>query len=654
MKALLYTILCILVSIALYKNHSLINIVMVVIVGLAIMLYEYHRQNNGLLETFTETEETSVTQHENYDNMYSNRDKFVDINFTEDMEKLTSIFNNYRNELVFYVSTFDGRFVDFGNKALKNKMNTDQVFQLTETNEMSTLYHQSMGVRVTNLVNLPSAKETFDNISTFTTFMYIKFDTAQVRKHFKEGGNNAFSLFKFDHHNVITNKMNYDLFDIVIRFEGPALEDYNPRIQLYFADEKMDREYIYDTNDFFTDKMFTDNRFHLLTFVKGNPDNENADEELYIYLDDKRLLHCTTCSLSEFETYNSDNMEIRNTPIRMNDQSVRQKNKTVKEPLEFKISALGIMRSKSLTATEVTNLSNYFKLIENHMSPDIQEIIQEKRACENELRTKTEYVERMIKTECPFPPDICESVECKYINNWDNINEIVDTPLCFQKLISYCDSKTDPLGEKEWLCKYLKSDNINKMATNIANMPAGLTSQSGSASTAGGNTCSNTNSANEENANGNVSIKDIHLDKTYRNANGKYDSEMHRIVQNMIKQNGGVIDPNLVRTLRTTHNVGDLSPDRDDSGIVDVSTLLNHSDESEAQSAPTIAPAAPAPSPSGDASLDHLRTMVHQANSVDLDQTFDANNPYNRLLEKYEAKKNESNGFFSKLLNGWF
>lgn len=667
MKALLYTILCILVIANLYKSRSLMNMVLVGVVMLSVIIHEYNIRYNARdeRELFNEGSATTTMSKTNTELMYENRNLFADFDYVEDISNLTSNFNAYNNELVFYVSTFDKINIDWKNNALINKIpsgpSNESKLSLTETNEMNKIFNQSTGLKIANLVNLPSAKQMLENIDSFTIFMYIKLDTAQIRQKFEQGGDHPFSLLKFDHHNVISDKLNYDLFDVVLRFHGAidtSDENYNPNIELYVADKLMEVYYVWNPQHFFENKLFTDNKFHLLTFVKGNMSNEDGDGDLTVYLDNIPLIECQNCVHStEFRTYDSDNMEIRNTPIRMNDQTVRQAQSnniignidmldtSSTQPLEFRLSAMGILRGKALTLPEVEDMWKYFKGIENHLSPEMQQLFQENRLLKADIDENQKYIDKMKQTDCPFSSSICESVECKYINNWENINELVDNPLCFQKLNTYCDSKTN-FPDKEWLCKYIKSENVGKMARNISTSSDNFRDTFGEDIPNESSSCSNRNGAPPEVAN----LKDIHLDNTYRNTSGKYDSEMHRLVGDII-ENKGVIDPSLVRALRTTQNVGNSSPDRDSSGLVDVDSLINlgkvvnKNDTQETSDASNT-----------DDSFEKLKALIKDSEAIDLQQpsTDKEENPYNKLLDKYESRNDKQLGWFEKWLKGWF
>ena len=684
MRSILYSVLLILVLVVLYGYMSATNAVVLVVSAVALGMVEYRakksvaRAREGFLESAPPTGDigagpgpASREPHQ----MIDSSDLFVDKDFKENIGALREAINDTKGHLVFYVSTFDKQFVHFDQKTLQNHVSNDitRDFLQYETGlsnsinnkhfKMDEVYHQTNGLKITSKVVLPDAKFLLESFEKFTIFMYLKMDREQILEMFNPNSPDEidYSLLKFDHHNVINDKQNYKLFEIILKF---MKNRHNPNIDINIGDTFV-TGYTYRDEELFQDKMLYDNKFHLLTLVKGDMENEDGDATIMFYLDDKLLIPCGQCfSMSQFKTYNSESIGIRDSGIRINDNEefdntatdansrhqtyATDSSSTKRKNLEFRMNALGVIRKKALNAVEVKRMYEYFSKIKSDLSPEIRDMYLNNRKLQKEVDDNRNIVDKYKKTECPFSTEVCESRECRYINNWENINELVDNPVCFQKLNTYCDSLGTSIPEKQSICRYIKSDNIGKMARVVNDTELFLKryNEGREESPDGATGTSSTGALN---------VRDIHLDDTFRDGSGKFNSEMHRKVNEMLRQPGN-IDPSLVRSLRTTINVGDNNQNRDDSGVIDVDTLIggarpndkgNNDVANNKGSSETV-----------DESFEKLKSAMRQSEAVvDLSRPDGHENPYQALLDKYDTdmkvSKQSGVGGVSRFLNSW-
>ena len=687
MRSILYSVLLILVLVVLYGYRSATNVVALVVSAVALGMVEYRAQKSvaRVREGFQESPSTDAVASATGTSMVpyqmDTSDLFVDRDFKENIGALREAIGDTKGNLVFYVSTFDKQFVHFDQKTLQNHVSNDITRDFLQydsglsnninkkNSNMDEVYHQTNGLKISSKVVLPDAKFMLESFDKFTIFIYLKMDREQIMEMFNVNSPDEidYSLLKFDHHNVINDKQNYKLFEIVLKF---LKNKHNPNIDINIGDTRV-TGYTYRDEELFQDKMLYDNKFHLLTLVKGDMENEDGDATIMFYLDDKLLIPCGQCfSMAQFKTYNSESIGIRDSGIRINDNEDTDviadvssdfgppapgidSNVAKRKNLEFRLNALGVIRKKALNAVEVKRLYEYFSKIKSDLSPEMHDMYVNNRKLQKEVDDTRNIMDKYKKTECPFSAEVCESRECRYINNWENINELVDNPVCFQKLNAYCDSLGTSIPEKQSICKYIKSDNIGKMArvvndTELFRKRYNEGREEGHGGVEGGSAGTSSTGA--------LNVRDINLDSTFRDGSGRFNSEMHRKVNEMLREPGN-IDPSLVRSLRTTVNVGDNNPNRDDSGVIDVDTLITGVQRGNkggggVQNSEGSGAAA-------NESFEKLKSAMKQIEQVtDLSRPDAQENPYQALLNKYEADtkaaSKQPRGALSKFLNGWF
>lgn len=663
MKSILYSVLLIVVLLNVYKYRSLTNIVALIVLAIALGMFEYRVKraaaHKKVQEGFDQTQQTAMSK----DTVEPN-DLYIDPNYKEELQVLRDAIGDSKKNLVFYVSTFDSTLSK--DSTLRNHVTngiTGDVM-LYETAQKDTnmdeIFHQTNGLKIVDKIKLPNAKELLESFDKFTIFMYIKMDREQILDMFNANSpeSRSYSLIKFDHHNVLNEKKNFTLFEVILKFGKMR---HNPNIDIHIGDQWV-TGYNYNEGELFQDKMLYDNKFHLLTLVKGDMENEDGDATIMLYLDDKLLITCGQCfSMADFKTYNNESIGIRDSDIRINDNedvtamnqdtpnNFAQNQSNKKTNLEFRLNALGVVRKKALSPVEVKRLYEYFTKIKSDLSPEMHEMYRANRELQNKVDSNQHILDRYKKTACPFSAEVCESMECRYINNWENINELVDNPVCFQKLNKYCDSLGTSIPEKESICKYIKSDNIGKMARVVNDTE--LFRKRYNEGREGDADRVNTNGVS-----GALNVRDISLDSTYRDKSGQYDGEMHRVVSDMLRQPGN-IDPSLVRTLRTTANVGSTNPNRDDSGIIDVDNLIDNVKLGSQQEQVVKKEDDSVATKAADDSFQNLKSVMQMSHKVaDLAAPDQKQNPYQDLLNKYEKETQmaSNKGILDKLLDRWF
>lgn len=664
MKSILYSVLLIVVLINVYKYRSLTNIVALIVMAIAIGMFEYRIKRSAAHKKVQEGFDQSTV----YNTTVEPNDMYIDPNYKEDLQLLRDAIGDSKKNLVFYVSTFDA--ILSKESTLRNHVTNDitgdvMVYESankTDTN-MDDIFHQTNGLKIVDKIRLPNAKELLESFDKFTIFMYVKMDREQILDMFNPSApeSRSYSLIKFDHHNVLNEKKNFTLFEVILKF---GKMKHNPNIDIHIGDQWV-TGYNYNEGELFQDKMLYDNKFHLITLVKGDMENEDGDATIMLYLDDKLMITCGQCfSMADFKTYNNESIGIRDSDIRINDNedvnttnqnnpvNFGQMQSNKKTNLEFRLNALGVVRKKALSPVEVKRLYEYFTKIKSDLSPEMHEMYKSNRELQNKVDANQHILDRYKKTTCPFSAEVCESMECRYINNWENINELVDNPVCFQKLNTYCDSLGTNIPEKQSICKYIKSDNIGKMArvVNDTELFRKRYNEGKEGDATAGHVATN-------GAAGALDVKDIYLDNTYRDKSGQYNGEMHRVVSDMLRQPGN-IDPSLVRTLRTTANVGNTNPNRDPSGVIDFDTLLDNVEPGSQQEQVAKKEDDSATTKATDDSFEKLKSVMQMSHKVeDLAGHDQKQNPYHDLLNKYDKETqmgSKKKGILDDLLNRWF
>lgn len=426
--------------------------------------------------------------------------------------------------LSYYVSTFDSHKVNldkgyleshiYPNKYTKNFSFKDQLLTNNETK-----FHQNNGIKIVKKLDGPSARNLLDgDFEEFTFFWYCKFDFQEKWFYYsdksdssniienqqifrpcykyknesyqegkldnvclggedriksaKQNNKHVYSFFAFDHENIVTKKGNYKLLDIRFTF---IPGDYNPTIDLRFADNMPaggHLTYTYKPTDFFKRKIMSDGQFHLFTFVKWGG-------KVYFFMDDEPLIDCSidgSCFVKKnFALYQNDPaIKIRDTPIRLNDNVVTKNDNgdIIDNGLQLNLNAFGVYSKKTFDSENtpqsfVTELTSYFRHVKDYMlSYKKFGLNDETMSLKEQLADAQSKLKDLEHQRCPFSNEsICQSMECQYISNWNNIGHLANTPACFVKVMEYCN---DPANvNKEQYCSFLNSKNIGLLARNL-------------------------------------------------------------------------------------------------------------------------------------------------------------------------------------------
>ena len=545
-ESVLYSIIILLILFSLYKNRSKYNVAIISLAVALLLIQMVKRVYETKQEKEHFNEESAITTVTN--------SVFVDPEFREKLfDPLhDQQYRNLKENLVYYVSTFDTRFIDVGRNVLISHVNSD-MFGSLEIDGLSTdnLFHQDDGIHVKKMVNTPSAKDLLDNnFDDFTVFWYMKLimeekwfyiNDDNVNKKWRkcyEGENpnsancaatipqndnnvHVYSFFEFDHENIISQKENFSLFEIRFTFKRGH---YNPTIDVLFRDTKKQIwSYTYRPTDYFNKKILTDGNFHLFTFVK-------LKGKLFLYIDDKKLINCSDegCfDANTFQLYRGEQkIKIRDSPMRINDNIVDLNSN---RGLQFKMNAFGIYRNRLFTDDNadmfVSNLLSYFTDIKEYMKTN-RHYAGEHGTIQQLQQANLELTNRLSSFEhqaCPFnDQSLCSSDECKYINNWNNIGHLADTPRCFNKVMEYCNSNSN--ADRETICDYLQPNSLGRLARNLQDDPS---FQNGRESSGSPGSCPSPPSDP-------LSIRQITLDSTNRNIDLTGRSESVRILDGII------------------------------------------------------------------------------------------------------------------------
>lgn len=488
MKKILYlSIVILLLYLYIYKKMS-INDIVLVSICITIMYFQmFNTQHKPRSEHFTIT----------------TNNRFILENYEEEFSKNINT-DGLLDNLVYYISSFNKKHINFKDNYVNNIINNDigALFIQDINNYSNDYYSQNNGFKIENLVKCPSAYKTLETIEKFSIFFYMKLITP--KQYFTSDNNNTFSLIKFYHENILNNDGNYVLFEFKFMFKKNKL---NPDIMIYFANRLIPVHYTYTDDDYYNKKIFCDDKFHLFTFVKD-------EGQLYCYIDNYKVIDCSdeNCfNKSDYRLHDTDTeIKIRDDFIKINDNN----NKFLK----FRLNAYGIYKNRALQQDDVNNLYQYFVNIKKYMQPEVYQITKQKQEIEEQLLKYTKA--------CPFSDNkICHDKECYDINDWKDIDRLTKNKECFAKAVAYCNSLSNL--EDDNICNYLKKDNIFKMASSL---DSNLFMY---------NPDNNTNVNNEQILKQlqKLGLKNIYLDKSYRDNNGKYSGEMQRLINDLLSTN---------------------------------------------------------------------------------------------------------------------
>lgn len=600
MKELLYIALLLLLLYVLYVEKSVTNLVIISVSLLVLLIYVYKYK-------YTYQENFSIT----HENMY-NDDSYIE-----------SIPDYIKNSLIYYISSFDKRYIEFDKNSLKNQINSEIGALLTQSLQSFPYdyYNQYDGIKITSKVDCANAKTTLESFDKFSVFLYMKINTS------KSSFNDvSYSLLQFDHSNI-EGKLNSKLLDIQFKFVSGHL---NPSIEIFIANNKLPVSYTYSIDDYYDQKIFADNKYHLFTFIKDSG-------KVYFYIDNHLMINCNdeSCfNISSLTLFRDDiEIKIRDSLIRLNDN--------VSGGLNLNINAFGIYRHKVLSSDDVKKINDYYRDIKLNLSTSYLALKQTNNRIQSALDGYTKL--------CPLSNEtICSSRECSGINDWNNVNEILANTECFKKVVNYCNGLNTYENDK--VCSFMKRDNIFKMASALdSNLFMYNPSNQGNMD----ETIHNKILSKLDQ----LGLKNIYLDKSYRDNKGKYSGEMERLINDLLQTNQ-TVDINTLESLYSNQVNTQITDD------IEYNNLYNNLSFSNDNSYINMYNSLLAQETTSSSSIENVNLNNSNNDNTEqlhddlIDLTYDdigKPDAYNHILNRHKQDKIEKEiGSSWNLLNWWF
>lgn len=511
MKEILYCLIVVLICVMIYRKTIDVNLFFVAI-ALLILLLHASRFTYKIKENF----EVSTV--------------FEDAGYKEPIVKNANHFEWQRN-LTVYISSLNKEFINFKENLIHNIVNKENIAAIVIDDlkdvKGSNNFEQSKGFKISNQIYGPSPVLGINNsFNTFSFFWYMKFNVGKTE--FDSSYTSTHSLIRFNSKNLSGPRSNRNrFFEIRVKFHNGNL---NPDISILLLGSEI-AKYTYTPEDYFT-KWFCDGNYHLICFTKDESD-------IKVYMDNHVLIESQlpdslyTSEFSEGETQ----LELDKI-IKLNDETEN----TMK--MKFNLIAFGISSEYALTVKDVSDLNAYYKKIRRHLSADFLELKNENTRLKHQIKEYTK--------PCPFKNQtVCNTPECSSITDWGDYNQILSDSKCFKYLSEYCNNVDESNIKDNKLCNFFKSDNIIKMASTID---------------------SNLFYYNAENIKTNIEnkkilqdlqrlgLRDIYLDKSFRNQDGNMGSEMNRLINDLLNTNQ-TIDLNTLDALHKSDKTNDDSYD---------------------------------------------------------------------------------------------
>ncbi|QOI90213.1 hypothetical protein QKU58_gp118 [Pyramimonas orientalis virus] len=613
MKELLYSATVFLLLYILYVDKSLVNLVIVsvslIILAIYVMGFKQHKT------------EHFVTKGKSVESKMYNDESFKEV-----------MDDDIKEGLVYYITSFSKELIDFDNSTLLDGV-TNQMGAVLQQNLTGAMkydsYSQYEGVRITKKVECPSPKTLLETFDTFSMFWYMRIVTPA--EYFTNDSMRTFSLIEFDHGNVSNNT--FTLFQIRFTF---GKDMYNPTIGIYIADSLI-ASYTYSSSDYFKKKIFADDKHHLFTFVKDSG-------KVFFYIDNYPIIECSdeNCFNVNDVSIHEDDTEIilRDTFTRMN-PLFRNNSST----MEFYLNTFGVYRRRALDMEDINRLYKHYTDIKMQLDPTMVSTNKHNSRLNKELNR--------FKRECPFSNEaICNSAECFNFKNWNDIDALVKNKDCFAKVVHYCDGLSNL--ENDHICTFLKKDNIFKMASSLDPNLFMYNPQN----TTNLDETVNTDVLHKLDQ---LGLKNIYLDKSYRDTNGKYSGEIQRLINDLTKTNQ-TVDIDTLDALHSSQADTNVTTD------IDYNNLFNNAAFSNDMSYNNMYNELLSMEDNKAPSLPYVETTElakPATNQVPMDTDLidlsydDIQKPdvYNHILKKHKEDKIESEigtWNFANVLNGWF
>jgi hypothetical protein len=504
MKEILYCLIVVLICVMIYRKTIDVNLFFVAI-ALIILVLHASRFTYKIKENF----EISTV--------------FEDAGYKEPMVKDANHFD-WQKYLTVYISSLNKDFINFEENLIHNVVNKENIAAIVidDLKEIkgSNNFEQSKGFKIANEIYGPSPVLAINNsFNNFSFFWYMKFNVGKTE--FENGYTNTHSLIRFNSKNLSGPRSNRNrFFEIRVKFHNGNL---NPDISVLLLGTEI-AKYTYTSEDYFT-KWFCDGNYHLICFTKD-------DSDIKVYMDNHVLIESQMPDSLYTSEYSEGETQLQlDKIIKLNDETENTKK------MKFNMISFGIVSEYALSVKDVSDLNMYYKRIQRNLSPDFLELKNENTRLKHQIKEYTK--------PCPFKNQtICDTPECSGISDWSDYNQILSDSKCFKHLSAYCNTVSVSNIKDNKICNFLKSDNIMKMASTID---------------------SNLFHYNAENIKTNIEnkkilqdlqrlgLKDIYLDKSFRNDDGSTSSEMNRLINDLLNTNQ-TIDLNTLDALHRSQD----------------------------------------------------------------------------------------------------
>lgn len=423
--------------------------------------------------------------------------------FIEYRDKYVDLFSEH--SLVYYTSTFDGRYVSQANNRLLNAVASKNIGSsqnfMTIPADVKYILSQRDGLYINFRQPLSTVypREINFNVQEFTIqwfgrFVPTKYDTDVFKQ----------SVF-------FVNVPVHDSTNIVgIEFEFRS-EYVNPTIQIHWKGTPLpDAIYRFESisNDEDKKKNFFDGGYHMFTLIK------TKDNELKLLLDDQT--HTTSPLIStviksdenpivnEKNSYKITLNSNTEDPTSVDDKTAP---KAPNAPLNFHMCAFAIF-NKAVSLSQVTEMFEHFETVRYELDP-------------RTVSLKKEVEEIKTDSKCPFSDKtICATPNC-LTTDWKDQTSILSNEKCFDDVAKYCASIDSFANDK--MCTFYDSTNATKVASLLQEDEIAVRGEK----------------IDEEEEIvkqlRKLGLNNIHLDKSLR-ADGKYSDEINQLIDKIYEQ----------------------------------------------------------------------------------------------------------------------
>ena len=445
------------------------------------------QQTSDTIQTIQTTPTTTTSSDEEKDHIFSVPDYVEELYLHEPSHRL-------KDKLIFYISTFNKRFIDVNNKNLSNLIqnhNTSKLKMVIPTmNNLQFNVSQKDGLlidqSITYVINTPY--QINFNHRNFTIFFYMKISDRQLTDkktqliHIPTIDN----LYEYNNNTLLSIDLSYETTD-----------NLNPFFEISIFGNKYKSDKFSNSELLKNNLFFNDEKYHLITFVRY----ENNDIQIYVDNNVQNPL------------INEKLVKLPRDDIKITNENVIKINNIESgySPLNVYLNCFGIY-NRSLTKDDIITLEKYIEDVKVNFEPNYIKINDERQS----------YLDLYKKsTECPFhKKTICDEGHCKYVKDWSKVNEILYDDKCFKQVVEYCDNLDS--FDNDRLCGSMNTNAVHRMALNL-DYENKFTNQE--------RTKEDKKLTKEIEK---LGLKDIYLDKSIRTG-GINDDQMKDLIENLLK-----------------------------------------------------------------------------------------------------------------------